>query len=491
MDDTPKLFNTSRRQVLAGLGAVGLASAGAGLGTTAYFSDTESFSGNSLQAGEFDLKVDWKQLYFGAEGDSVYGDAGRPYVNAFPDADGDGVQDEILTRPEIAAGDQGLTSQEVEDAYRAQFADLPNDREDPVIDLVDVKPGDHGCLSMSMHLFDNPGYIWLGADNVVGSENGQSEPEAEVDDSAEGMGELAESINATLWYDDDNDCEIDGGSDNPADVAIVIDTSGSMAEEPNKFENAKDGAKTLVDALGPGTQITLVEFDSDASKVVALTTDKTAVKTAIDGLTANGATDMADGVQIAREELMGRDDLISGHTPSGNDDDSADKIMVFLTNGNPNPSGQDPTSEADDAKTEDGIEVFTIAYGSDANATILEDMASTPKNDHFFLAVDITAVEQVFALIGEQIAGEAVIFSGTLAEVLAELESGVELDGNRVEEGRQCFVNSTTQYVGLHWHLPVEVGNEIQTDTLSFDLVLEAEQCRHNEEPANPFNASA
>ena len=54
-DDT---IGLSRRKILGGLGAVGLASAGAGLGTTAYFNDTESFDNNTLTAGSLDLKVD-------------------------------------------------------------------------------------------------------------------------------------------------------------------------------------------------------------------------------------------------------------------------------------------------------------------------------------------------------------------------------------------------------------------------------------------------
>ncbi|WP_218054136.1 SipW-dependent-type signal peptide-containing protein, partial [Halorubrum sp. SD626R] len=47
----------SRRKMLVGLGAVGVASAGAGLGTTAYFNDTESFENNELTAGSLDLFV--------------------------------------------------------------------------------------------------------------------------------------------------------------------------------------------------------------------------------------------------------------------------------------------------------------------------------------------------------------------------------------------------------------------------------------------------
>ncbi|MFD1644434.1 VWA domain-containing protein [Haloarchaeobius litoreus] len=53
----------SRRKILAGIGAAGVASVGAGLGTSAYFSDVESFDGNTIAAGELDLKVDWEEHY--------------------------------------------------------------------------------------------------------------------------------------------------------------------------------------------------------------------------------------------------------------------------------------------------------------------------------------------------------------------------------------------------------------------------------------------
>ncbi|MFC4405376.1 vWA domain-containing protein [Haloarchaeobius iranensis] len=53
----------TRRKILAGIGAAGVASVGAGLGTSAYFSDTESFGANTIAAGELDLKVDWEEHY--------------------------------------------------------------------------------------------------------------------------------------------------------------------------------------------------------------------------------------------------------------------------------------------------------------------------------------------------------------------------------------------------------------------------------------------
>jgi predicted ribosomally synthesized peptide with SipW-like signal peptide len=474
-----KQFKISRRSVLAGLGTIGIASAGAGLGTTAYFSDEETFEDNRLQAGEFDLKLDWEHKYFGPEMSDVYGDAGRPYVNAFPDEDGDGMRDMLKTRGTIAA-DLGadVESQAVEDAFRAQFADM-GDVAMPVIDLQDVKPGDSGCLSMSMHLFDNPGYIWLGNNGYESLENGQTEPEEETEGTdTDGEGELLDATNATLWYDDDGDCEIDGGGvEGDADVVIVFDRSGSMTNEPNKFENAKNGAKALIDALGSGAQVGLVSYAAGAVLDEQLGTDPATVKSTIDSLSAGGTTNIEAAIQVAQTELD------SARATSAN------QIMVLMTNGTPTASG-DPVDDATAAKNA-GTEIYTVAYGSNANAGLLADISSDPDSQYSYVAADIASVEQVFAQIGQIIAGEEVIISGTLREVLDELQDGIELDGNRVADGRQCFVNSTTQYVGLHWEVPTDVGNEIQSDSVTFDLSFVAEQCRHNDGQNNPFQQPA
>ncbi|MFB6201350.1 MAG: hypothetical protein ABEI98_05000 [Halorhabdus sp.] len=56
-------FELSRRKALAALGTVGAASAGAGLGTSAFSSNQETFENNQLTAGELDLKVGWQEHY--------------------------------------------------------------------------------------------------------------------------------------------------------------------------------------------------------------------------------------------------------------------------------------------------------------------------------------------------------------------------------------------------------------------------------------------
>jgi len=67
----------SRRKILAGMGAVGAAGAGAGIGTSALFNDTEQFANNEVMAGQLDLKMDWEEHYSFPQ---IYDDFGDPTV---------------------------------------------------------------------------------------------------------------------------------------------------------------------------------------------------------------------------------------------------------------------------------------------------------------------------------------------------------------------------------------------------------------------------
>ena len=58
---------------------------------------------------------------------------------------------------------------------------------------------------------------------------------------------------------------------------------------------------------------------------------------------------------------------------------------------------------------------------------------------------------------------------------------GLELDAFPETEGRDCFINSNTAYIGLEWWLPVDHGNEVQGDSVEFDFGFYTEQCRHND----------
>ncbi len=113
----------SRRRVLGGLGAVGIASAGAGLGTTAYFSDQQTFEGNTLTAGTLALSV--TQSIHTLDQDGI----GPDEVNYFGESDG----------PVMVEGP---------------------------IEITDAKPGDEYEFCWEVEIEGNPGYAMVKVDGV-------------------------------------------------------------------------------------------------------------------------------------------------------------------------------------------------------------------------------------------------------------------------------------------------------------------------------------
>jgi predicted ribosomally synthesized peptide with SipW-like signal peptide len=345
MTDDPQLYNLTRRKVLAGLGAVGLASAGAGLGTSAYFSDRESFENNTLRAGELDLLLDWQQTYNGPASGPMYAPAGSPYISAYPDSDGDGIQDDVPQSFVIWAKRNGYdlnTTQSRADAVAAfkdaYFADIGEgkDWEAPLISLNDVKPGDTGEVTMSMHFFDNPAYLQLIGRQTGESENGLTEPESEVD-STPATGELGDAVEVLIWNDDgDNVYEPRNGED--VDVVVLFDTSCSMEYAdsskscstsdntlaPEKFQQAQAGAVALfeellaepdVSALGlpadmvpdATVDVGLVEYGNNTGVVEPLGASLDDLRDAVLNMSPSNGTPLPTALEAAIDMLDGSD----------------------------------------------------------------------------------------------------------------------------------------------------------------------------------------
>ncbi|MFB6178060.1 MAG: SipW-dependent-type signal peptide-containing protein, partial [Halobaculum sp.] len=144
-------FDLSRRKILAGLGTIGVAGAGAGAGTMALFSDEETFDNNQLTAGQLDLAVEAEVYEY---------------------------QGQANTGNRTFSGVQNGQSPTVRQS------------------LSDVKPGDYSYGKFCFSLVDNPAYIWNGGELVSDSENGSPEPETESSPN----GELADAIQVTLYY---------------------------------------------------------------------------------------------------------------------------------------------------------------------------------------------------------------------------------------------------------------------------------------------------
>jgi len=468
-DNNSQLYNLSRRKVLAGLGAVGLASAGAGLGTSAYFSDRESFTGNSLTAGTLDLKLDYKATYLGGPGrlDAVK-------AMGYPDAEdlGDGryLLDQAPSPADMQAWEDLVTGEQFDFCSPEADEFLVNGDGIPVFTLEDVKPGDSGEVTISLHICDNPGYLKLIGDLTGNAENGQTEPETDDEGvDGDGIGELADAIEVCVWYDEDCDnvYEPTGtGQQQELEVALVSDVSGSMSQE---IGDLKVAANNFVDNLSSPDEAAAISFNSSASVDQELTTNYQAVKNAINNYSAGGGTDIAAGIDAGRIELLTGTMATAG----------ASKVLILLGDGG---SAAGPALAAATTAKNAGIRIFTIALGSGADTQLLEDIASSP--DDAFIAPNAADLDTVYAEIAQIVlAGEQKIVEGTMAEVFAALEEGILLDGDRQEDGVQPYPGATTQCIGFEWTLPTDVGNEVQTDSLAFNIGVDAEQSRHNDSP--------
>ncbi len=594
------LYNVTRRRILGGLGAIGLASAGAGLGTSAFFSDTERFEANQLVAGSLDMKVDWEEHYYGrvaSQADSLAGppeggeaivyigsqdpvDVPEDYVGfpdptqpliavyeeavdefmaltaleAFPDPDNDGSQEIYDGEFTYVACEMGADlnadlDPTADGALRTRNADTYDEATGtvkPLVSLDDVKPGDFGEVTFSFHLCDNPGYVWLQGQLAEASEGGLTEPERIAPGEEDGVVELLEAIQTVWWYDSRGDNIIQTG----CEEELYLTDSGS---DPTTLFRVTllddgDGKRAELEQLWPNTDTT--ETDFDQTDAIAATADgeeiyfydKTSTHLGVYDVPGDSFTDLGavanspggivlagfapDGALWAASQDTNDLYIVDTSGPSvtnmgdtGIDLQGAD--IAFAADGTlyiwTASSVDEGLYRVDDpAMDTTAVPVDSSTIGThDATITGLAirnagtgDLVASDRDDNAIVVIDRTDGSIVdsfpMKLNGQDysydygdmtvgaICGE-VFHRGTLGSDLAVLEAGgIPLDGNRAtpfdevlgdpaSPARECFVPEVTHYIGFAWWLPPEVGNEVQSDSVAFDLGFYTEQCRHND----------
>ena len=89
----------------------------------------------------------------------------------------------------------------------------------------------------------------------------------------------------------------------PANVAIVLDRSGSM--EGDKIERAKEAANIAVDMLSERDIVSIVTYSDTVSVLVPATrvSDKRSIRRKIDSIRADGYTALFAGVSKGADEV--------------------------------------------------------------------------------------------------------------------------------------------------------------------------------------------
>lgn len=91
----------------------------------------------------------------------------------------------------------------------------------------------------------------------------------------------------------------------PVSLALVVDTSGSMAG--HKIEHARSAARAVIESLGEGDEVSLIEFETEAQLRVPLTnvnkTSRKVLLDAVDGLVDRGGTALFAGLDAGLRSL--------------------------------------------------------------------------------------------------------------------------------------------------------------------------------------------
>jgi VWFA-related protein len=110
----------------------------------------------------------------------------------------------------------------------------------------------------------------------------------------------------TLLEDgDERDLEVRRLQSEDLEVALILDTSGSMAGAP--LEAARQAALDFTARMPEVVQLSVIAFSTEAALVSDFTADRQATTDALTGLSSGGWTAMYDALHVAMDLFDGRD----------------------------------------------------------------------------------------------------------------------------------------------------------------------------------------
>jgi Ca-activated chloride channel homolog len=223
-----------------------------------------------------------------------------------------------------------------------------------------------------------------------------------------------------------------------ATVMLVVDVSGSMEADdvkPTRLDAAREAAGRFLNKLPARFQVGLVVFSTEAETLVPPTTDRTAIRDALDALRADGSTAMGDGLSNALDAIEAARQAAGGGSRAGATTQdqggagnggtqpgasNAPPAVTLLLSDGANMAGVNPLGQAERAR-ELGVPVYTIALGTadgvlqrrDAfgglrlqpvppDPEILARIAETT-NARFFQAPTSSNLNQVYESLGSHI----------------------------------------------------------------------------------------
>ena len=186
-----------------------------------------------------------------------------------------------------------------------------------------------------------------------------------------------ERTELTAWRDE-------AGENVPAELAIVIDSSGSME---GSMDGVLSAARDLIARLDVRDYAEIIDFDSEVRRLTSFSRDKDELRAALETVRPAGATALYDAINLARTDLTGRRGL---------------KAVVVLTDGKDERGGDNPgrmsTMPLDSllAELDSGpVPVYAIGLGAGIDRGVLDAIADASRGEAFY-ADEVDAVNEIY-----------------------------------------------------------------------------------------------
>lgn len=172
-------------------------------------------------------------------------------------------------------------------------------------------------------------------------------------------------------------------------VQIYMGDSSSLNKSLTIISSdlVKSASKNFIDRLNEEDQAAIVRFGSYAELTQGLSSNKSAIKNAIDNLGIEGGTYINTGIDIATQHL----------TTTGRSD--AVKIITILTDGQ-NDMGPNPVLASAQLAKDKDFTIFTIGLTNFVDESMLKTIATKPE---YYYYSDFDKLDQVYQEIAEKI----------------------------------------------------------------------------------------
>ncbi|SDD69762.1 vWA domain-containing protein [Niabella drilacis] len=211
--------------------------------------------------------------------------------------------------------------------------------------------------------------------------------------------------------------EIPRGSLPPSNLVFLVDVSGSMLDE-DKLPLLKRSMLLLTDNLRPEDRVAIVAYAGNAGLVLPSTggENKSAIREAITGLEAGGATAGGAGIQLAYE-VAEKNFITNGNNR-----------VLLATDGdfNVGASSDDALVQLIEEKRKTGIFLSILGFGrGNYQDNKMQQLADKGNGNHSYID-DISEAQKV--LVNE--------FGGTLFTIAKDVKIQVEFNAGRVQAYR-------------------------------------------------------